>query len=273
MAADQNTCFADSCNHVCKPGKPYCYHHRCLWYLYDAVSTFSDSGFPDSCFEWKGKPNSDGYGQITIDRQTFKLHRLFCRCFNGPPKHYQTECRHACGNPRCINPAHLEWGTHEDNMHDMMLHGRHYNRALDNAKLSISDARMIFVDARPYTEIAKSYNIAINHVSAIKKRRKWASHTTDLVPIGTREPTEKYVVEFLEQAASCDKDECLTWMRGTSASGYPTGRFNGCDVYVHRLIAQRFIGETGGMFVLRSCGNACCCNPHHMRLKSKKPRS
>lgn len=31
--------------------------------------------------------------------------------------------RHLCGNPRCCNACHLEWGTPSENVRDQHLHG------------------------------------------------------------------------------------------------------------------------------------------------------
>jgi hypothetical protein len=48
-------------------------------------------------------------------------HRLVCWVWNGPPLGDKTVARHTCSNPngRCINPAHLEWGSVTDNCGDV----------------------------------------------------------------------------------------------------------------------------------------------------------
>ena len=48
-------------------------------------------------------------------------HRLVCWAWHGPPIGDKTVARHTCSNPngRCINPAHLEWGSVADNCSDV----------------------------------------------------------------------------------------------------------------------------------------------------------
>lgn len=65
-------------------------------------------------------------------------HRLLCWAFHGPPGDYEITVRgqvvdkkqevcHTCENPMCMNPMHLKWGTHKENMKALL------KEALENA--------------------------------------------------------------------------------------------------------------------------------------------
>ena len=78
----------------------------------------------DGCWIWQGKPNDAGYGHVTINKKTFKAHRLAYETWVGPiPEHKPHVCHH-CDVPACINPEHLFPGTPKDNMQDKMKKGR-----------------------------------------------------------------------------------------------------------------------------------------------------
>jgi len=42
-------------------------------------------------------------------------HRFMCWAFYGPPVSLDMVAMHQCGNPSCINPRHLAWGTQREN--------------------------------------------------------------------------------------------------------------------------------------------------------------
>lgn len=82
---------------------------------------------PNGCWVWTGTRNKQGYGVIGIS-------------VNGRPAgipaprvqwmHSFGEIEagqvvmHACDNPPCINPDHLQLGTQGDNLNDMRTKGR-----------------------------------------------------------------------------------------------------------------------------------------------------
>jgi HNH endonuclease len=116
------------------------------------------------CWQYLGKPYW-GYGP----------HRLAWEDANNQSAK-GLHIRHKCDNPLCINPAHLEAGTHYDNMQDMFLRGRanpvkgekHYN-----AKLTADQVRDIRSASGSYREIAQRYDISKSYVCNLKAHRKW----------------------------------------------------------------------------------------------------
>lgn len=84
------------------------------------------------CWEWTGKRryNKAGmqYGRINVrvggKHKTVAAHRASVFAFSGiwSPRHM--EVKHLCNNSVCVNPKHLENGTHSENMKQCYADGR-----------------------------------------------------------------------------------------------------------------------------------------------------
>jgi len=75
----------------------------------------------DECWPWMGSTNERGYGSCRYNGKTVRTHRLALTLAAGPST---LLALHACDNPPCCNPAHLRWGTHEDNYLDALSRNR-----------------------------------------------------------------------------------------------------------------------------------------------------
>jgi len=78
---------------------------------------------PGGCWEFAGRKNKDGYGQVKHNGTYAGAHRWAYLAWVGtiPAGHV---VRHKCDNPPCINPEHLETGTQADNVADAVAKGR-----------------------------------------------------------------------------------------------------------------------------------------------------
>lgn len=81
------------------------------------------------CWPWLSDIATNGYGRFFWNGKARKAHRISFLHFNGPIKDSLLVC-HTCDNRRCVNPAHLFEGTHQDNMRDCEAKGRVSNQRL-----------------------------------------------------------------------------------------------------------------------------------------------
>lgn len=128
--------------------------------------------------------NEDGYGQVGFDGRYVSAHVAVIEATKGPKPTPRHECRHLCGNGHlgCVTSAHLEWGTHAENMADAVAHGtmrnnprygvdHHDFRATDDViEKIISDLNA----GMTQYEVADKYGFGQSHISRIKTgwRRK-----------------------------------------------------------------------------------------------------
>ncbi len=78
------------------------------------------------CWIWTGSKAGNGYGQIWKDGRLARVNRVSYELYIGPIPDGLV-VRHKCDVRLCVNPDHLEVGTHADNARDMIERGRHFS--------------------------------------------------------------------------------------------------------------------------------------------------
>ncbi len=90
--------------------------------LLNGISRISDHG----CFIW-GRTTSAGYGSMTVNGKTIRVHRIAMAFAIGCDERELDEVCHDCpggDEPLCLNQRHLFHGTHGDNVMDAIAKGR-----------------------------------------------------------------------------------------------------------------------------------------------------
>jgi len=137
----------------------------------------------NGCMEWSGARHPKGYGNITIQNKTVKLHRFVLEQ-KLRRKLGENMCAcHTCNNPPCCNSEHLYEGTNQDNMNDKVRSGRqargseHGKRGELNSMSKLTEFQVRYIrdnrGKKLQEEIAKEIGISRTHVCAIQLGRLW----------------------------------------------------------------------------------------------------
>lgn len=116
------------------------------------------------------------YGQYKLRGAKFYSHRLAYELAYGKiPEGWVV--RHKCDNRTCINPLHLEVGTHQDNMDDRNTRRRQaHGQGHGLAKLTdevVRDIKQRLAAKQTGRSIAKLHGVHESTVSMIKRGHYW----------------------------------------------------------------------------------------------------
>ena len=136
------------------------------------------------CIEWPFGRCGSGrdYGSLKIDGKVCKPHRVICERRHGPPPVDKPLACHKCGNSLCVNPAHIEWGSHADNSADAIRHGTTPKGSKNaNAKLTDDQAKTIFLSIESHGKLAARHGVTRTAVQQIQAGATWQHATAGLI--------------------------------------------------------------------------------------------
>lgn len=144
---------------------------------------FDRIALPDpetGCMEWRGSFGTDGYGKLSLKcsdgaHRNTGAHRvaLFLSTGEAPD---DAQAAHACGNQKCVAPAHLRWASASENQADRAQHGTDY---YPGRRLTRSDVKALVAasaDLGP-RDLAAKFGVHVTTVRSILSGRSWSRVT------------------------------------------------------------------------------------------------
>lgn len=152
-------------------------------WLAHAVATRDRS---EGCWEWPFGLHSSGYGQLSFRGQPNRAHVVALILETGDrPKPPANHALHSCDNYLCCNPAHLRWGTTQDNSADAVARERTARgERSPKAKYTESQIRAVLRDQRHPNLIAKELGTGPIYIYNIKSGRVWKHLHREFVELG-----------------------------------------------------------------------------------------
>ena len=129
------------------------------------------------CWEWKGAKDQNGYGQLLIDRKSYRAPRVAFWLRNGS---WPINACHTCDNPNCCNPDHIFNGSDHDNMRDMVNKGRNKTKMGEEHPASRLTAEKVLAIRSDYSlgnhslkALADKYGCGASTIQRVVSRTSW----------------------------------------------------------------------------------------------------
>lgn len=134
-----------------------------------------------TCWLWTGARNDFGYGLLVWGDHQTRAHRVSYEIHVGPVNPDDV-VRHDCDNPPCVNPEHLQVGTHADNVNDKVSRGRARGNPScgeehNQAKLTWEAVDLIReqrAKGQTVTALAKRYGVSRAAIRKAVQGKTWA---------------------------------------------------------------------------------------------------
>ena len=140
-----------------------------IW-IYTSWRLYRNIEITDNCWIWQGSENN-GYGRIYIHGKRHLAHRLSYELHHRTKLTRKQVIRHKCHNPLCVNPQHLQPGTQQQNITDMISAGRQgFVR-----KITTQQRKQIRNSNLTLQQLANVYNVSkttIHRIKTVDKRDK-----------------------------------------------------------------------------------------------------
>lgn len=173
----------------------YCRAHYLRWLRYGdplkGGKSLSERGAPlrwmqqhvsflgVDCLLYPHARTGSGYGALVENGKRILAHRWMCEAVHGPAPFKSAQVAHSCGNGHagCVNPAHLRWATHAENVQDRDEQGRTL-KGNDHPIARLTEAQVVEIYKQRGlvggSELGRQYGVSHCTIDDIWAGRSWA---------------------------------------------------------------------------------------------------
>lgn len=131
-----------------------------------------DRNGPDECWIWRGALGMRSwggyYGEFRLNRNNQRATHVALAIDGRPRPSKDFHALHSCDNTQCVNPRHLRWGTHRENMQDAIKRGR-----ARGTLLTPEQVREIRVATGTQKALARKYGCSESAIGRVQNRETY----------------------------------------------------------------------------------------------------